>query len=103
MIRRPPRSTLFPYTTLFRSLVALPRRVIGQAARRFNFSLHVGQHPLDGLELADGLAERAPLLGVAHRGLQRPLRDPHRLRGDPTRPPSSVSSAIFRPWPSSPS
>src|SRR2546427_8030586 len=25
MIRRPPRSTLFPYTTLFRSLVATPR------------------------------------------------------------------------------
>src|SRR2546421_7103791 len=24
MIRRPPRSTLFPYTTLFRSLVAAP-------------------------------------------------------------------------------
>src|SRR3712207_7014915 len=30
MIRRPPRSTLFPYTTLFRS--ALPRRVPDQAA-----------------------------------------------------------------------
>src|SRR3712207_8131436 len=27
MIRRPPRSTLFPYTTLFRSLV--PRGVLG--------------------------------------------------------------------------
>src|SRR3712207_7293584 len=26
MIRRPPRSTLFPYTTLFRSLVARDRR-----------------------------------------------------------------------------
>src|SRR2546422_1341506 len=26
MIRRPPRSTLFPYTTLFRSLHAPPRR-----------------------------------------------------------------------------
>src|SRR5256885_15021384 len=26
MIRRPPRSTLFPYTTLFRSLRSLPRR-----------------------------------------------------------------------------
>src|SRR5437899_9685361 len=25
MIRRPPRSTLFPYTTLFRSLVLAPR------------------------------------------------------------------------------
>src|SRR2546426_294627 len=27
MIRRPPRSTLFPYTTLFRSLAARPRLV----------------------------------------------------------------------------
>src|SRR2546421_8987605 len=27
MIRRPPRSTLFPYTTLFRSGVVLPRHV----------------------------------------------------------------------------
>src|SRR2546426_8882090 len=26
MIRRPPRSTLFPYTTLFRSLSLVPRR-----------------------------------------------------------------------------
>src|SRR2546421_5060719 len=26
MIRRPPRSTLFPYTTLFRSRVAFPSR-----------------------------------------------------------------------------
>src|SRR5262245_62925081 len=26
MIRRPPRSTLFPYTTLFRSLTVLERR-----------------------------------------------------------------------------
>src|SRR2546422_6942941 len=29
MIRRPPRSTLFPYTTLFRSVVAGTIRVIG--------------------------------------------------------------------------
>src|SRR3712207_8665684 len=27
MIRRPPRSTLFPYTTLFRSDLEMPRRV----------------------------------------------------------------------------
>src|SRR3712207_6530488 len=34
MIRRPPRSTLFPYTTLFRSLARLLRRMsaIGAAA-----------------------------------------------------------------------
>src|SRR3712207_8074105 len=43
MIRRPPRSTLFPYTTLFRSLRARPRpagrgpggrRAVGDAAVR---------------------------------------------------------------------
>src|SRR5256885_10555211 len=33
MIRRPPRSTLFPYTTLFRSL-AVVARVAGQQAGR---------------------------------------------------------------------
>src|SRR5258707_11948937 len=34
MIRRPPRSTLFPYTTLFRSLPA-PRAACGDFAPRF--------------------------------------------------------------------
>src|SRR2546429_6518490 len=33
MIRRPPRSTLFPYTTLFRSSKQLPRE--GEATRLF--------------------------------------------------------------------
>src|SRR5436853_6473977 len=34
MIRRPPRSTLFPYTTLFRSEVAARRRDRAVGARR---------------------------------------------------------------------
>src|SRR5258705_4900469 len=29
MIRRPPRSTLFPYTTLFRSLISARRAALG--------------------------------------------------------------------------
>src|SRR3989442_7779403 len=33
MIRRPPRSTLFPYTTLFRSRPAVPAVVEGGEAR----------------------------------------------------------------------
>src|SRR2546430_10708284 len=33
MIRRPPRSTLFPYTTLFRSLSPSTRRQIAEARR----------------------------------------------------------------------
>src|SRR5260370_5242938 len=37
MIRRPPRSTLFPYTTLFRSInfCAIPKDSDGRPARRF--------------------------------------------------------------------
>src|SRR2546422_7848685 len=34
MIRRPPRSTLFPYTTLFRSRVHAQRELLGQGVRR---------------------------------------------------------------------
>src|SRR5947199_1941668 len=30
MFRRPPRSTLFPYTTLFRSISALPPQLVGK-------------------------------------------------------------------------
>src|SRR6266498_3690025 len=35
MIRRPPRSTLFPYTTLFRSAAAFRRLPRSQGYRRF--------------------------------------------------------------------
>src|SRR2546426_7022908 len=43
MIRRPPRSTLFPYTTLFRSLgVALQR--LGSRGARPHLDLFVFQH-----------------------------------------------------------
>src|ERR1039457_7509547 len=39
MIRRPPRSTLFPYTTLFRSMIGQWHRrpASGFSASRFNF------------------------------------------------------------------
>src|SRR3712207_9162698 len=61
MIRRPPRSTLFPYTTLFRSvLYVLPRfgstfvfggrksstrppRSVGRSSARTNVGAHVAQ------------------------------------------------------------
>src|SRR2546426_5837104 len=69
MIRRPPRSTLFPYTTLFRSLVVimgpvelarrfllwpvgLPRRLSG-AGFWFRRRLRFGFRPQPGLNLVN--------------------------------------------------
>src|SRR2546422_8590909 len=43
MIRRPPRSTLFPYTTLFRSVRETPRRRVAMRCETF------GEPPPPGL------------------------------------------------------
>src|SRR5256885_12100661 len=51
MIRRPPRSTLFPYTTLFRSLPKLPQM---REAVEFQRLLHMGQQRGQQLALALG-------------------------------------------------
>src|SRR3712207_6870770 len=70
MIRRPPRSTLFPYTTLFRSRRLLERGVVGQrlaaALRAVERALHggalsdeqvaVGERDVHRAELVDALA-----------------------------------------------
>src|SRR2546430_12112037 len=49
MIRRPPRSTLFPYTTLFRSLTA--HRIVWRGEHQMP-AVHPGMHvALDGNEL----------------------------------------------------
>src|SRR3712207_7722393 len=51
MIRRPPRSTLFPYTTLFRSDGRLPRRLAEVATLELGQGVaHVAQQALS-LEL----------------------------------------------------
>src|SRR3989442_6459012 len=69
MIRRPPRSTLFPYTTLFRSRVALgdPGRSLdlqGAAAD----PLFPGQYGIRALPPDTSLAGRVP----THRGSASP-------------------------------
>src|SRR5256885_2906348 len=45
MIRRPPRSTLFPYTTLFRSTVTLPLFVMTSQLGWWPLALHRHIHP----------------------------------------------------------
>src|SRR2546430_6114110 len=45
MIRRPPRSTLFPYTTLFRSLCEEPR---GRFSETIQCPYHAWTYTIDG-------------------------------------------------------
>src|SRR2546422_7710589 len=79
MIRRPPRSTLFPYTTLFRSLAYGPRLSL----------------------LARGMLERAsaPMLLVnGERDSQQPIADLYLLmkHGDPKRSEEHTSELQSR-------
>src|SRR3712207_8438434 len=55
MIRRPPRSTLFPYTTLFRSLVAGLQRLLDRAL----LAREAGRVPVDLAGVQDGVAALA--------------------------------------------
>src|SRR2546425_3141419 len=45
MIRRPPRSTLFPYTTLFRSLHVWSRQICRAADAHSNIGKHQVENP----------------------------------------------------------
>src|SRR3954449_13635671 len=45
MIRRPPRSTLFPYTTLFRSIVVIVAAIVGDS-----LGYEIGRHRADRSE-----------------------------------------------------
>src|SRR5256885_5559150 len=51
MIRRPPRSTLFPYTTLFRS-TAEAERVLQAAGQRFGITLTLTHFPVGAAGVA---------------------------------------------------
>src|SRR5258708_19872048 len=96
MIRRPPRSTLFPYTTLFRSLFVLRVEVVPAAKRD-----RCNDHNRNRSGNESGLVFLTPVSGVSRR-LERDLAEavlfqlmpgfcPHRL------PPSlSVSMSLFQ-------
>src|SRR3712207_7692628 len=80
MIRRPPRSTLFPYTTLFRSLV-------------ITYANGAGPHPSNAekvdagqvwkLHLASGKwTNITPPLNRAYGGISVDPRNPQRMRSE---------------------
>src|SRR2546422_5586185 len=76
MIRRPPRSTLFPYTTLFRSHPVRPARLLA------------GAHAGDGVYILGGLAPRVRRRR-AGRGCADRLESANRRAASPRSPPRS--------------
>src|SRR5256884_3943185 len=61
MIRRPPRSTLFPYTTLFRSVPA-PKAVVGHRKQRVGVRWQVDAHDV-GFLVHNVIDEAGVLMG----------------------------------------
>src|SRR3989449_8245171 len=72
MIRRPPRSTLFPYTTLFRSPPQIGVRIVGgpgpaQVLEPLELLLRPAQPPERYQPLPQGGAQRGQVRGVRRR------------------------------------
>src|SRR5437588_3645861 len=74
MIRRPPRSTLFPYTTLFRSHPA--GRDLRQVQQLVDELEQVAAVPCDGLQVVS-LGLREGVLGCRHRQEQIARSEEH--------------------------
>src|ERR1035438_10471291 len=101
MIRRPPRSTLFPYTTLFRSVhgvIAAKSEFLDELARVHHAhhagALIAGAAPIDVAVLHLALVRiPAPFFRVAHAdGIGVGVHHDHGLsRADP---PQNISHAI---------
>src|SRR3712207_7942886 len=80
MIRRPPRSTLFPYTTLFRSGL---EHLLERRAERFHQLVRKLAHETHRV----GQQDRRPLrqIQLARRGIQggeEPVLDQHTCRSE---------------------
>src|SRR3712207_1936160 len=58
MIRRPPRSTLFPYTTLFRSQCGLPKRMALELFKPFVMKRLVDLNHAQNIKSAKRMVER---------------------------------------------
>src|SRR3712207_9479705 len=72
MIRRPPRSTLFPYTTLFRSLAYKHLAELRMVQGRLRAAADVCRQ---ALELVAERGQRLPASSPAHVGMGRLLRE----------------------------
>src|SRR3712207_7328070 len=91
MIRRPPRSTLFPYTTLFRSLAVAIRTAAGVV-------LHTGDFKMDQFPLDRRITDLRGFARLGEEGVDLFLTDSTNADRKSTRLNSShanISYAVF--------
>src|SRR2546427_8394305 len=88
MIRRPPRSTLFPYTTLFRSALGRQFHQAGLQRR-----LAVGQSDLEDLRVARGVGRG--VYGLLPVPVGAPARQRDRKSTRLNSSHSQISYAVF--------
>src|SRR5258708_12342060 len=99
MIRRPPRSTLFPYTTLFRSLAQTSPAVVPKYTPGRVFRHHRSEEHTSELQSPDHLVcrlllekKKKPNTAGASRPHTRCPPDDHKTTHSLSLPPSSVST-----------
>src|SRR2546430_12908888 len=98
MIRRPPRSTLFPYTTLFRSVVAVRVDVVAPEALRAEGRRDAGQQRERGDRKSTRLNSSHSQISYAVFCLKKKnTHSTHARRPDTTQTATSTLSAIHRP------
>src|SRR3712207_8494382 len=92
MIRRPPRSTLFPYTTLFRSLDAQVKQVEAAGGTVRQAYLRMGRPDGEIIGLAEEIGAGLIVMGSrGHGGLRRADRKSTRLNSSH----ANISYAVF--------
>src|SRR5436305_11989630 len=100
MIRRPPRSTLFPYTTLFRSLLDLMAGALAQLGTRHALVV-CGRDGLDEVRSEEHTSELQSRPHLVCRLLLEKKKNRNRLTrhvSEPThRPRAQLARPLFLP------
>src|SRR5258708_30606865 len=111
MIRRPPRSTLFPNTTLFRSPASVQNRAVVARTAPAQAASHVPVHTVNPRGLTAGRIGNSPVNNPANRPAngamnQRtatpnaPAHNTPAMNGRPTNSPNTSAAAPPPPEPS---
>src|SRR3712207_7536774 len=93
MIRRPPRSTLFPYTTLFRSFAALASHFAERLSRQVLEICIPESHQHHAVGRAGGQQQVLPLIGRRFHFLGHTFADRKSTRLNSSH--ANISYAVF--------